>query len=229
MRIGIDMDGTLADFACIWRHVERQLFGDDDVDADTPDDEAPGQEHGRDRRAGAIEGRRREVWRAIRSVEDFWTCLPPIEEGVVQRLNDLALERKWEVFFLTQRPATAGETVQRQTQRWLVAQGFEHPSVLTVTGSRGAAAAALYLDVLIDDLPRNCLDVVAESGCRPMLVLAEPDDATMQSARRVNVTVVPTVGRALDLLMTPESPPLTARILQSARTLVEGRRRGGRP
>lgn len=147
----------------------------------------------------------------------------------MQRLNDLALERKWEIFFLTQRPATAGETVQRQTQRWLVAQGFEHPSVLTVTGSRGAAAAALYLDVLIDDLPRNCLDVVAESGCRPMLVLAEPDDATMQSARRVNVTVVPTVGRALDLLMTPESPPLTARILQSARTLVEGRRRGGRP
>src|SRR5690606_28143406 len=168
MRIGIDMDGTLADFACIWRHVERQLFGDDDVDADTPDDEAPAQEHGRDRRAGAIEGRRREVWRAIRSVEDFWTCLPPIEEGVVQRLNDLALERKWEVFFLTQRPATAGETVQRQTQRWLVAQGFEQPRAPTVTASPAAAAAALCPDGLIDDAPGTCLAVAAEPCCRPI-------------------------------------------------------------
>lgn len=230
MRIGIDMDGTLADLGIVWRHIERQLFGEDAVEADDPDDETSTDAGERDRRpATEADRRRREIWRAIRSIEDFWTHLPPIEDGLVGRLHELAVERKWEIFFLTQRPATAGESVQRQTQRWLVAQGFEYPSVLTVTGSRGAAAASLYLDVLIDDLPRNCLDVVAESRCRPLLVLAEPDEATALSARRVNVTVVPSVNRALDLLLTPESPALATRILQSARSFVEGRRRGGRP
>ena len=69
------------------------------------------------------------------------------------------LRHRWEVFFITQRPFTDGETVQRQTQRWLVAQGFDLPSVLVLRGSRGAAAAALGLDYHVDDRPQNCVDV----------------------------------------------------------------------
>ena len=46
------------------------------------------------------------------------------------------IRHRWEVFFITQRPATEGQTVQRQTQRWLVEQGFDLPSVLVISGSR---------------------------------------------------------------------------------------------
>jgi len=92
--------------------------------------------------------------------------LEPIERGVVRQLFDIACARDWEVFFVTQRPGTMGETVQRQTQRWLIDQGFQTPSVLTLGGSRGRACGALELDFLIDDLPKNCVDVVADSKCR---------------------------------------------------------------
>lgn len=45
----------------------------------------------------------------------------------------MMLRHPWEVFFITQRPATEGETVQRQTQKWLVQQGFDLPSVIVIT------------------------------------------------------------------------------------------------
>ena len=82
------------------------------------------------------------------------------------------LRHRWEVFFITQRPATDGDTVQRQTQHWLVAQGFDLPSVLVIAGSRGAAAGALRLDYHVDDSQQNCLDVMAASGARPILIAA---------------------------------------------------------
>ena len=65
------------------------------------------------------------------------------------------LKQHCEFVFITQRPGTAGATVQRQTQRWLVHHGFDMPSVLVIAGSRGAAANALRLTHLIDDTPRK--------------------------------------------------------------------------
>ena len=39
----------------------------------------------------------------------------PIDPGAITRLYQLTCDHKWEVFFITQRPVTAGGTVQRQT------------------------------------------------------------------------------------------------------------------
>jgi len=92
-----------------------------------------------------------------------------------------------EVCFITQRPATAGDTVQRQTQRWLVGQGFDLPSVLVIAGSRGAAAGALRLDYHVDDSPTNCIDVKSESGARPVLIVPDAHAATIESARKLGI------------------------------------------
>src|SRR4029453_4241615 len=78
--------------------------------------------------------RREAVWAEIQATPDFWTTLQPIAEGGARRVHALMLQHRWEVFFITQRPATAGETVQRQTQRWLVDQGFDYPSVRVIPG-----------------------------------------------------------------------------------------------
>ena len=72
--------------------------------------------------------------------------------------------------FVTRRPATAGDSVQRQTHRWLVAQGFEAPSVLVVRGSRGTLAGALGLDFMIDDSHTGCVDVISDSATKAFLV-----------------------------------------------------------
>ena len=69
----------------------------------------------------------------------------------------------WEVFFLTKRPRSAGDSVQFQTQWWIERFGFYLPSVLTVPGSRGDVANALRLDLLVDDQLINCVEVVSAS------------------------------------------------------------------
>ena len=142
--------------------------------------------------------------------------LDPIEAGAVRRLHELTLAGGWEVFFVTQRPSSAGASVQLQSQQWLAAQGFPMPSVLTLSGSRGRAAQALDLDFLIDDLPKNCIDVISDSKCRPILVLRQPDPEGEAAARRMRIGVVPSVSAALSLLAdssTDVRPSVVARIL----------------
>ena len=97
-------------------------------------------------------------------------------------------------------PATVGQTVQRQTQQWLHGQGFDLPSVVAITDSRGAAARALRLDFLVLDSPQHCLEVVSMSRARPILIAPEPDDVTEQSAQGLQISVARSIGEALDML-----------------------------
>ena len=118
----------------------------------------------------------------------------------MRRIHELMLQHRWEVFFITQRPATAGDTVQRQTQRWLVQQGFDLPSVLVIAGSRGAAAGALRLDYHVDDSPMNCVDVKSESGAKPILIVPDGDEAAVSNARRIKIATARTISECLDIL-----------------------------
>ena len=110
------------------------------------------------------------------------------------------LRHRWEVFFVTQRPRTEGDTVQRQTQRWLVAHGFDLPSVLVLDGSRGAAAGALRLHYHVDDSPQHCVDVMSESRARPILVVSGSDEHVVARARKLGIGTAPSIGACLDIL-----------------------------
>jgi hypothetical protein len=168
------------------------------------------------RRADRPRRRRDVVWQAIIDTPDFWTTLKPREEGAVRRIHEMMLRHRWEVFFITQRPATGGDTVQRQTQRWLVDQGFDLPSVLVVAGSRGAAAAALRLDYHVDDSAKNCIDVRSESGAKPLLIADSEDETTTTSARALGIGTAASVATALDILeqasLACSQPPLLRRL-----------------
>jgi hypothetical protein len=216
LRIGFDMDGVLADFASAYRAVEDRLFGPT-AEHTRPGDRAEGaraeeaksegaegakSEGADDAKAVAVQNRRRRdaIWRAIASTPDFWTSLEPMQEGAVRRIHELALRHKWEVFFITQRPATDGDTVQRQTQRWLVAEGFDLPSVLAIAGSRGAAAGGLRLDYHVDDSAQNCIDIKSESTAKPLLIV-EPDDlVTIGNARRLGIGTARSIAECLAIL-----------------------------
>lgn len=204
LRVGFDMDGVLADFAAAYHAIELGLFGPvAPTAAGDPESEAADSAP---EASAAIqrprETRRRQdaVWQAIRSTKDFWTTLKPTDAGAVGRIHEMTLRHPWEVFFITQRPATAGETVQRQTQRWLVQQGFDLPSVLVIAGSRGAAAGALRLDYHVDDSPTNCVDVKSESGARPILIVPEGDATRIASARTLGIGTARTIAECLDVL-----------------------------
>lgn len=219
-RIGFDMDGTLADFGAAFHAVEARLFGfgvalsegqpeEEEESQEAQGDEvrrkadttgAPTDERAARQAARAARRRRDSIWHAIQSTPDFWSTLQPIDREAVRRIHVLMLRHKWEVFFITQRPATEGDTVQRQTQKWLVAQGFDLPSVLVLGGSRGAAAGALRLNYHIDDSAQNCLDVLSDSRAKPILVVPDKDEATVASARKLGIGTARSITECLDVL-----------------------------
>ena len=142
----------------------------------------------------------RQLWRHVSEIEDFWMTLAEIEPGAVAKLAALAAVRRWEVIFVTKRPATRGDTAQLQSQRWLEAHGFNYPSVYVMNGSRGRLADVLDLHAVIDDRPENCLDVQTDSSARAILVWRDEPSGVPAAAPRVGITVVHQFADALELL-----------------------------
>jgi hypothetical protein len=203
LRVGFDMDGVLADFERAYRAIETRLYGrEEPARVDNPEDVAGETTEKAENAPPQIPTRRRRdgVWDTIRQTPDFWETLKPLDRLAVGRIHEMTLRHGWETVFITQRPATAGSTTQRQTQRWLVEQGFDLPSVLVIHGSRGLAAAALRLDYLVDDSPTNCVDVKTESTARPILVIEDADLIGIASARRLGIGTASGVSAALDML-----------------------------
>ena len=239
LRIGFDMDGTLADLASAYAETEDRLFGKPAAEHEPPAPEAREEEQHDEEgvpvaattgdNRPALEKRRSSsgrsdhrdvVWRAIEETPNFWTLLKPLEPGAVKRLYELTIEHNWEVFFITQRPATAGATVQLQTHTWLVEQGFATPSVIPLSRSRGKCAAALHLDYLVDDTPQNCLDVLADSSTRAILLLHPGDSLAESSARRLGIGTAHSVHEVLDVLVQATEARNNPSLFEKLRKLV---------
>lgn len=227
LRIGFDMDGVLADFESAYRRVELRLFGDDGSHhaRSVPQPEsAPGGEKTAPQppRPTATARRRARIWRDIEETPDFWRTLDAIDPAVLPRLSELAGRYRWEIFFITQRPETAGETVQRQTQRWLVDRGFELPSVMVLKRSRGKLAEALHLDFVVDDSAKNCVDIISESSAKAILVLRHEKmhHTRPQKAKNVGIGVAASIATCVDLLEEIEKVRSNPTLLERLARLV---------
>jgi hypothetical protein len=183
-----------------------------DTDAD-PEAEAGDEEPGVPATKLLTSRQQQQLWRHVRDTENFWESLAEIESGAVARLAELAREHRWEVLFITQRPATAGDSCQVQTQRWLKRHGFDLPSVFVLRGSRGKVASALDLDVVIDDRPENCLDVLVDSRARAILIWRGDAAAPVSAnAERLGIEVHTSMRACLEALTVVEKPSLLGRI-----------------
>jgi len=224
LRIAFDMDGVLADMeSALVEQTEALSGGAARRPAERPnepaaDEAAPDVVEPVAARLRMTPRQERRLWERVESIENFWQTLNEIEPGTVAKLHALSVERRWEVIFLTKRPATAGATAQIQTQRWLEARGFLLPSVYVVQRSRGQIAAALALDFVVDDRPENCLDVAVDSKARPILVWRDDETRLPAAVRRLGIGVVGSVARCLDILAQVEvsdaSPGMMTRVLR---------------
>jgi hypothetical protein len=186
LRIGIDVDGVLADFRSAFRMASTSSVGPDVGEQADPKSSA-----------ALAQKDVARVWEQIGRTSNWWMTLRPYEPDQVARLYSLTRAAGWEVFFLTNRPASAGDTVQFQTQWWIERHGFYLPAVLTVPGSRGEVANALRLDLVIDDLILNCVEVVSGSTAKGLLLLRNGDKAAEKHAIDRGIGVVPTLAEAL--------------------------------
>lgn len=201
LRVAVDLDGTVANLSKAMHALATRRFarGDDGDGDDPPFDDPQDRPKLRDL---SLTSRQLDVlWSAVLKIRNFWTTLDEMEPGAVARLAALAAERRWDVLFITTRPAAAGNTTQVQSQEWLEARGFPRPSVYVVKGSRGRIAEALQLDAVVDDRPENCFDVAVESSARAFLVWPGGHDDLPQGTVRQGVKVVPTISAALDALV----------------------------
>lgn len=235
LRIAFDLDGTLANLDAALDAVTRQLFprpdvrtaggstgsqGEDNRNTATPavDEELSAEEEELEPPEVRALTRRQqsEIWATVRRTTNFWETLAETEPGIVGRIAREADQRGWEVIFITQRPGSEGDTTQRQSQRWLASHGFDLPSVyvLGAGASRGKVAAALSLDVVVDDRTENCLDVKVDSKARAFLVCREPNANITANAARLGIEVVPSIAECLDRLTAapPEKRGLVRRL-----------------
>ena len=228
LRIGFDLDGVVADMDSALKRQEQRLFSSGPSETSEPNSsesarnpeeprEASENEDATDpvsvqmKKHGLSPSQRRRLWQEVENIENFWETLDEIEPGAVQAIADYTASRRWEVIFLTKRPSTDGLTSQRQSQRWLQRHGFPMPSVFVVQGSRGSIADALALDVVVDDLPGNCVDVISDSDARAILVSRDNSKSTFDTATRLGIATVPTVAACLQMLVELDENPLRRR------------------
>jgi hypothetical protein len=178
---------------------EQQTDTPSDVETPAPDDVPPLLQ------LNMTSRQQRRLWHHVESIDNFWESLQEIEPGAVQRLADVATNRRWEMIFVTKRPHSAGATSQIQTQRWLESRGFKLPSVYVVQGSRGRIAAALDLDIVVDDRPENCLDVVVDSKARAILIWRDDQKHLPAATKRLGIGMVTTVAECLEILVQLDS------------------------
>jgi hypothetical protein len=192
LRIGFDIDGVLANFRAAFHDAAvRIVHGEvDDFDpGESPQGASP----------LSPEDVRR-VWDHIAKTPNWWMEIDPYEPEQIARLYSLTRAAGWEVFFLTKRPPSAGDSVQFQTQWWIERFGFYLPAVLTVPGSRGEVANALRLDLIVDDLLINCVEVVSASPTKAILMQRTPDSTARDHATSRGIGVVATLADALGVI-----------------------------
>ena len=221
LRVGFDLDGTVADMYSALHREALVLFGDEALRKAAYQTSRPQEVHGEQnnkkpddtskseddpvtteamRELHLTARQQMQLWDHVKKIENFWSTLPELEPGIIARIAKAAIERRWEVIFLTTRPSTAGELVQMQSQRWLEAHGFQYPSVYVVQRSRGKIADALALDAFVDDRPENCLDIAVESQAKVILVWHGNLADVPAGAKRLGVQPVLTISDAMLLL-----------------------------
>lgn len=215
LRVGFDLDGTVADMYSALRREAIELFGEEVLQSppaaaapQAAQQEQTPQAKPEDDQAATLAiqelhltaRQQNQLWDHVKKIENFWTSLPELEPGIIARIANAARARRWEVIFLTTRPSTEGELVQLQSQRWLEAHGFQYPSVFVVQRSRGKIADALQLDAFVDDRPENCLDIAVESKAKVILVWHGNLRDVPAGAKRLGVRPVSTITEALAIL-----------------------------
>jgi hypothetical protein len=189
LRIGIDIDGVLADFRTAFHESAMRCLRhdvDDELDLETLSPLS----------AADV----RKVWEYIATAQNWWMDVPAYEPDQIARLYSLMRAGGWEVFFMTKRPPSAGDSVQFQTQWWIERFGFYLPAVMTVPGSRGDIANGLRLDLILDDQLINCVEVISTAPTKAVLVLRSSDPAVRQQASNRGIGVVSTLSEALTVV-----------------------------
>ncbi len=164
MRIGLDVDGCLADFNKAYIQLVKEVSGKDLFGPNyVPTTWAYPEEVGYS--AETVQA----AWDTIMTNKSFWFTLEPLD-GMFEFLEWIGRDDHdivHDLYFVTSRP---GAMAKLQTEAWFAQ--WDIPSTVLISSDKGLCCAALKLDVMIDDKLENISDIVLTSGCktRPYLL-----------------------------------------------------------
>jgi hypothetical protein len=165
-RIGIDLDGCLADFneAAICRII--RITGRDRFPPrpfDIPCWDYLEQHYGYTTQEISA------LWASITTDVSFWQNLSPYDgtAEILQRCGALASGGA-DVYFITSRP---GIRAKQQTECWLRHHGYSVNPTVLISSEKGLCAKALDLSCYIDDRDVNVVDVARTRGGKTTVFL----------------------------------------------------------
>jgi len=142
LKIGIDVDGVVYDFVSAFRGLAQQTFGKDFPTTSSDWDFS---------NWGFTADEYKHLWTRVRGSLDWFLDNERPYSFAVESLSRL---KNHELYFITTRCPTQGESVLRQTQLQLNKLGVEFPTVV-VRFDKGPVVKGLSLDFYIDDYVEN--------------------------------------------------------------------------
>lgn len=184
MRVGLDIDGVLANFVDAHTALIKDQLGVELPAFSTEwptvwdyDKETLGEE-----KAVA-------VFKTIEESFNFWMKLQPLDENLLKLLA--SVETSHQFYFITSRP---GESAKFQTEAWLL-KWFNLPTVL-IARDKAPIVKALGLELFVDDLPptNNAVVDATDGKCLTLMPDRPWNRTTIMDAR---VTRVKNLTKAL--------------------------------
>ena len=164
-RIGVDLDGVIADFDLAYTTVCNQLFGKPEIGTLPSDWDWTNY--------GLTPEQHSQAWEEIKKSFCFWMFLKYLPG--CKRVRELV--SKHDVYFITARVETEGYSAIKQAQNWMLHNFLVTMPMVIVTHDKGPVAKALQLDYFIDDRPKNCIEVkTAVPTCQVYLKTASHNE-----------------------------------------------------
>lgn len=156
-RIGVDIDGVLANFCLAFMDLLVEVTGRDLVPESVKENTRTIPIWNWPAHYGYTREEEQRAWDRVKESDEFWQTLKAMP-GATELLDQLN-HVNGDVYFVTSR---LGNSAKRQTETWLRFYGAWEPTVLVNYGNKGKIAQGLQLTHFIDDNADNCKAVLAE-------------------------------------------------------------------
>lgn len=164
LKIGLDLDGVVADFSQRFVELADLLYG-----FDLKAEEQTGWQY--EYNGVPLDSRYVDaIWQHIEETPNFWMTLDTLPDS--QILTEKALE--YNLIFITARGLCKGMSLEDQAANWLRRNYYIPNPQVIVSRDKGKLVNALGLNAFIDDRPENCIDIANNAPNCKVFIHAAP-------------------------------------------------------